>query len=318
MNYMVGLSIIIPVYNEEESLPELYGELRKVLSGVGGEYEVIFVDDGSADKSYEILKGLKEKDDSVKVIRFRKNFGQSAALDAGFRHAAGSVIVSMDADLQNDPKDIPKLLKKLEEGFDLVCGWRYKRKDSLSKKIPSAVSNILRKLLTGEKIHDSGCTLRAYTRESLTDLYLYGEMHRYIPALVAWKGYRVGEVKVSHRPRKHGKTKYGAGRLLRGFLDLITVKFLLTYDSRPMHLFGIPGIVSAFLGFLISLYMAYVRLIVGEGISNRPLLMLGVLLMVLGAQFISLGLLGELVISRYLREPSKSARRMYSIKEILA
>ncbi|MFH1403143.1 MAG: glycosyltransferase family 2 protein [Candidatus Altiarchaeota archaeon] len=314
---MVDISVIVPVYNERESVKALYSRLVGVLHELGKTYEIIFVDDGSRDGSLEVLKDLNSRDDSVRIIRFRRNFGQTAAMDAGFKNASGKTIVSMDADLQNDPSDIPTLLDRMDEGFDAVCGWRYDRKDSIPKRIMSLVANKMRNILVGDSIHDSGCSLRAYTSEAAKDLELYGEMHRYIPTLLMWKGYRVSEVKVKHHPREHGKTKYGAGRLLRGMLDLITVKFLVTYNSSPLHLFGIPGIISTATGLMISAYLAYIRVVHYEPISSRPLLSLGVLLILLGVQFISIGLLGELITNRFFAESNLSTRRQYSIKEII-
>jgi glycosyltransferase involved in cell wall biosynthesis len=266
------LSIIIPVYNEEDNIYPLYKELNGVLSTLGWTYEILFVDDGSTDSSFSHLKEIHDKDHAVKIIKFKRNFGQSAAMKAGFDYARGRIIVTMDADLQNDPHDIPALVQKISQGKDdVVCGWRYKRNDSLSKKISSKIANRFRTLLTGEVIHDSGCTLRAYTKESVADIELYGELHRYIPAMLLWKGYNVGEIKTNHRERSFGKTKYNWKRLNKGFLDLIVVAFWQKYSARPIHIFGGMGMIFFGFGLLITLYLVIERLFFGGGLSDRPL-----------------------------------------------
>ncbi|ODS35026.1 glycosyl transferase [Candidatus Altiarchaeales archaeon WOR_SM1_SCG] len=309
------VSIVIPVLNEEKNIPILYLELKKVMDALDKNYEIIFIDDGSTDKTFNILKELREKDKKVKIIKFRKNFGQTSAIQAGFDHAKGDVLIITDGDLQNDPADIPKLLEKLDEGFDVVSGWRADRKDPFfTKKIPSKISNWLASALTCVKIHDFGCTLKAYTRDSLEDVRIYGEMHRYIPALVAWSGFSVTEIKVNHRPRKYGKTKYGIKRLLKGFLDLINLKFWMEYSTRPLHLFGFLGLCLFFMGFITGLYLTIMRLFYGVSLSNRPLLLLAVLLVVLGMQFIIFGFLGELIVRVYYDEKD---RKIYKIKEII-
>jgi glycosyltransferase involved in cell wall biosynthesis len=309
-----SISVIIPLLNEGENLAELYKSLNKVISSYDNR-EVIFIDDGSTDNTFEILKHLHEKDSSVKIIRFRRNFGQTAALSAGFDHASGDIIITMDGDLQNDPEDIPRLLKKIDEGYDMVCGWRAARNDPLiTKKIPSGLSNWLACRLTGVRLHDSGCTLKAFRSEVIKSIRLYGEMHRYIPAVASWMGVSIKEIPVKHNPRIHGKSKYSASRLFRGFLDLMTVKFLLSYSTKPMQLFGIPGFISGFLGVLIGGYLTYIRLFQGIGIGDRPLLMLAVLLTIMGIQFISMGLLGEIIIRTYYEVLNKP---IYSIKEII-
>jgi glycosyltransferase involved in cell wall biosynthesis len=309
-----SISIVIPLLNEGENLPELYERLRNVISPYT-DCEIIFIDDGSTDNTFEILRQLHEKDAAVKIIRFRRNFGQTAALSAGFDHASGDIIVTMDGDLQNDPEDIPKFLEKIEDGYDMVCGWRVDRNDPLlSKKIPSKISNWLASRLTHIKLHDNGCTLKAYRSEIIKSIRLYGEMHRYIPAAASWMGVSIKEIPVSHHPRTHGKSKYTVSRLFRGLLDLMTVKFLLSYSTRPMQLFGIPGIISGFLGVLTGGYLVFVKFFYDVSIGDRPLLMLAVLLTILGIQFISMGLLGEIIIRTYYEVLNKP---IYSIREVI-
>ena len=310
----LDLSVVIPVFNEEENLLELYGKLKEVLERTGRSYELIFVDDGSTDRSLEILKSIHEIDRRVKVIRFRKNFGQTAVLSAGFDHAKGKIIVTMDADLQNDPEDIPLLLGKIEEGYDVVSGWRADRKDPISKKIPSRISNWLASKLTGLKLHDFGCTLKAYRKEIIKNVRLYGDHHRYIPALASWQGAKIAEVKVRHHPRKHGKSKYGFKRLLRGFLDLIVVKFLVDYSTRPMHFFGILGLLLILGGFILGLSLVIERFLFHISLSDRPLLLLAVLLIIVGLQFLMIGLIGELVIRTYFETHKKPT---YVIEEVI-
>jgi len=293
---MKELSVIIPLFNEDANLNSLHLSLKSVIEKVARDYEIIFVDDGSSDNSFSILEGLHRKDKNIKVIQFRRNFGKSAALSAGFKYAKGQMIITVDADLQDDPQEIPKLIKKLDEGYDLVSGWRFKRKDSPSKIIPSKFFNCLTSILTGIKIHDFNCGLKAYKREVIEDIDLYGELHRYIPVLAYWKGYKIGEVKVKHHPRKYGKSKYGVGRLFKGMTDLVTVMFLTKYMEKPLHLFGPIGLLIFLAGFIINIYLFIIKLL-GEGIGNRPLLLLGVLLMVIGFQIISTGLIGEIIVS---------------------
>jgi glycosyltransferase involved in cell wall biosynthesis len=309
-----SISIIIPLLNEELNLPILYERLKKV-SFQNNKSELIFIDDGSTDRTFEILKQLHEKDPSVKIIRFRRNFGQTAALSAGFDHAKNDIIITMDGDLQNDPQDLPRFIETINEGYDIVCGWRADRNDPLfSKKIPSKISNWLAFKLTGVQLHDSGCTLKAFRSDVIKNIRLYGEMHRYIPAVASWMGVSIKEIPVKHNPRIYGVSKYSASRLFRGFLDLMTVKFLLSYSTRPMQLFGIPGFISGFLGVLIGGYLAFIKLFYGAGIGDRPMLMLAVLLIILGIQFISMGLLGEIIIRTYYEVLNKP---IYSIKEVI-
>ncbi|MHC1581751.1 MAG: glycosyltransferase family 2 protein [Candidatus Syntropharchaeia archaeon] len=303
------LSIVIPVLNEEESIPYLVDSLERVLEG---EYEMIFVDDGSTDGTFSTLKRCRERNERIKIIRFRRNFGKAAALSAGFKHARGNIVITMDGDLQDDPAEIPNFIKKLEEGYDLVVGWKFDRKDPLSKTIPSKIFNKLTAIATGLKIHDFNCGFKGYRKEVLGDIRVYGELHRYIPALAYWKGYRVGEIRVKHHPRKYGRTKYGASRLIKGFLDLITITFLLQYTKTPLHLFGIVGLVSTFVSFVLGLYFLYIKYALGMAIGNRPLLLLVLLLAMLGIQLISIGLLGEMIVSAT-RLPEDD----YSIREIV-
>ena len=300
------LSVVIPAYNEEKNLEILYEKLKSVLDRLKHEYELIFVDDGSTDKTFEVLEKLHKKDKRVKVIKFKKNFGQSAAMRAGFDYAHGDIIISMDADLQNDPNDIPALLNELNKGYDVVCGWRYKRKDSLSKKIFSKFANFLRNHLTNEKVHDSGCTLRAYKKECVKDLELFGEMHRYIPALLLWKGYKIGEVKVNHHPRKYGKTKYGYKRILRGFLDLLLITFWQKYSFRPMHIFGTLGIFSVIVGFLGGFYSIYLKIFKSVDLSDTALPLFAVFMVMIGIQFIISGLLADITIKNYYSNERKN------------
>lgn len=290
-------SVVIPVYNEGEDLNSLYSQLKSVLEGLGKTYEIILVDDGSTDGSFLIMEKLHGQDHRVKVIQLRRNFGKAAALSAGFSCARGKIIITMDADLQDDPRGIPNFINKLNEGYDLVSGWRFKRKDPFSRTFPSRLFNSLTATLTGVKVHDFNCGFKAYRKEVIEDLDLYGELHRYIPALAHWKGFKVGEIKVEHRPRAHGKSKYGVGRLFRGLTDLFTVMFLTKYVKRPLHLFGAVGVLLLLIGFIINAYFAILKFVLRQPIGGRPLLLLGVLLMLIGFQIISTGLIGEMIVS---------------------
>jgi glycosyltransferase involved in cell wall biosynthesis len=311
----VDLSVVLPVFNEEDNLNPLYEELKEVLSGMQTEYEVVFVDDGSTDRTPAILKELKDADEHVRVIRFRRNFGQTAALAAGFDHAEGEVIVTLDADRQNDPRDIPKLVDKLKEGYDLVNGWRYFRQDPfVSRRLPSMIANKIISFTTDVKLHDYGCTLKAFTREVARNLGLYGEMHRFIPAIASWMGISIAEVKVNHRPRVSGVSKYGISRTIRVVLDLITVKFLLSYSGRPLQFFGLFGLICGAAGLVISAIMAVQRMFFDVPLADRPLLLLGILLIFMGLQFITFGLLGELQTRAYHEAQNKP---IYVIREIL-
>lgn len=294
------VSIVIPVLNEEGNLPALYEELTEVLEHYGKRYELIFVDDGSTDASFALLSSIHHRDPSLRVIRFRKNFGQTAALAAGFAEAQAPVIVTLDADLQNDPRDIPLMLERLDAGFDMVCGWRKDRKDPfLSRRLPSQIANWLISVTTGVNLHDYGCTLKAFRSEVVKNLHLYGEMHRFIPAVASGMGVSIDEVVVGHRPRREGQSKYGISRTLRVILDLMTVKFLLNYSSRPLQIFGTVGVLMGAAGFLMGLYLTWVKFGLGEPIGGRPLLLLASLLMLVGIQLVSLGLLGELLARLY-------------------
>jgi glycosyltransferase involved in cell wall biosynthesis len=304
------ISIVIPLFNEVESLPELYQQIIDVVKENKYRYEIIFVDDGSDDGSLDVIKKIKRGDRNVKFISFRRNYGKSAALAVGFEHASGDVIITMDADLQDDPREIPNLLKKLDEGFDLVSGWKKKRYDPITKTIPSRIFNFVVSTLTGIKIHDFNCGLKAYRKEVTQDIKVYGELHRYLPVLAHWAGYKVGEIVVQHHPRKYGKTKFGISRFIKGFLDLLTVMFTTRYFKRPLHLFGSIGIFIFVIGFGITFYLSLLKLIENITLSNRPLFILGVMLTIVGIQFISIGLLGEMITRAYQHIET------YSIKEI--
>ncbi|RLC79097.1 MAG: glycosyltransferase [Chloroflexi bacterium] len=303
------LSVIIPLLNEEPNILPLYRELSDALAQLGLEYELIFVDDGSTDGSFSVLEKLHKGDERVKVIQFRRNFGKSAALAAGFKRARGEVVITMDADLQDDPAEIPRFLEEIDRGYDMVCGWRCPRRDPWTKKVPSKIFNFLTSLLSGVKLHDFNCGLKAYRREVVEDLELYGELHRYIPLIAYQRGYSIGEIKVKHRPRIAGRSKYGLGRLSRGFFDLFTVLFLTQYFERPLHLFGWIGIAAFCVGFVINLYLTILWFMGYRPIGNRPLLTLGVLLIVVGVQFFSLGFLADMVVRTSARRPGYTIKR---------
>jgi len=312
----VDISIVLPILNEEKNLEELHSRLTETLGKLGLEYEIIAVDDGSTDDSFEVLKRLHQRDAKLKAIRFRRNFGQTAAMSAGFHHARGDVIITMDSDLQNDPADIPRLLDKINEGYDVVSGWRADRKDKfLSRRLPSILANRLIAKMTDVNLHDFGCTLKAYRKEVTDNIDLYGEMHRFIPALARWVGAEITEMKVKHHPRKHGKSKYGISRTTRVILDLMTVKFLLTFSTRPIQIFGRIGLGSGLIGFLICSYLSIRKLFFKMSLLERmPMLLLGVLLILVGVQFISMGLLGEIMVRTYHESQRKP---IYVIKEIV-
>jgi glycosyltransferase involved in cell wall biosynthesis len=309
------LSIVIPVRNEAPCLAELHRELTDTLSAYGRPYEIIVIDDGSTDESFAILKKLQGTDPHLRVIRFRRNFGQTAAFAAGFRHARGRLIITSDGDLQNDPRDIPAMVDAIDSGYDIVCGWRKDRKDSfISRRIPSMVANRLISRATGVRLHDYGCSLKVFRAEIVKEMKLYGEMHRFLPAIASEQGVSIAEVVVNHRPRRHGTSKYGISRTVRVILDLLTVKFLLSYSTRPLQIFGLVGLIMGLLGGIISGYLAYVRLTGQESIANRPLLLLGILLIFTGLQLITLGLLAELQARTYHESQDKP---VYFIREIL-
>ena len=296
------ISIVIPAYNEEDNIPILYEKLKGVLERLEKEYEVIFVDDGSVDRTWERLKEIAEKDQRVKLIRFRKNYGQTAAMYAGFQHATGEVIITLDADLQNDPEDIPMLLQKLEEGYDIVSGWRKDRKDPfLSRKLPSMIANWIISKVTGVELHDYGCTLKAYRADIIKRLELYGDMHRFLPALTKRLGAKITEIPVRHHPRLYGKSKYGIGRTVRVILDIFLVKFLNEYINKPMYVFGTVGFALLSLGLLMLLYLTFIKLFLDEDIGRRPLLILSVLFTLAGIQLLSTGIIAELLVRIYYR-----------------
>jgi glycosyltransferase involved in cell wall biosynthesis len=292
------VSVVVPLYNEEESIPHLYESLKSAMDAEGKDYELIFVDDGSTDRTLSIIKELAQKDGKVVPLSFRRNFGQTAAFAAGFDHAKGDVIVTIDGDLQNDPKDIPKLLSLIGK-YDIVSGWRKNRKDRfITRILPSLMANWLISKVTGVKLHDYGCSLKAYRADVLKNIKLYGEMHRFIPAVADWYGVNITEVETTHHPRKYGTSKYGIGRTIRVILDLITVKFLQSFSTKPLQAFGPWGLASCVAGFAISLYLTIIKLS-GQDIGGRPLLLLGILLIIVGIQLIGMGLLGELLVRVY-------------------
>ncbi len=307
------LSVVVPIYNEEEAIPHLYRRLTTELEHLGLPYEIIAVDDGSRDGSFAVLRDLARTDRRLRVVRFRRNFGQTAAFSAGFDRARGEVVVTIDADLQNDPADIGALLAKIEEGYDVVSGWRERRQDPfLNRRLPSMIANSLISWATGVHLHDYGCSLKAYRLDVVRGIRLYGELHRFIPAIASWQGVTVAELPVRHAPRRFGRSKYGISRTLRVLLDLVTVRFLLSYGTRPMQIFGLLGLLAGGLGLLISAYLTWIKLAYGAAIADRPLLLLAVLLIVLGVQFISLGLIGELVVRTYYEAQSKP---IYVVRE---
>ncbi len=305
------VSILIPLLNEEESLRELYRRIAEAMAPVGREWEVVFINDGSTDRSMEVLRELFENHGNVKVLSFGRNLGKSAALAVGFREVTGDAVVTMDADLQDDPAEIPKMLALLDGGSDLVTGWKKERKDPLSKRLPSKLFNSVAGSLSGVKIHDMNCGLKAYRREVVKTIKVYGELHRYTPALAHWAGFRVTEMPVTHHAREFGSSKFGAERFMRGFFDLVTVLFLRRYVTRPLHLFGMVGSILFAGGFGIGVYLTIVK-IMGGAIGRRPLLTLGILLMVVGVQFVSFGLLGEMLANL------KSDEMVYPVRERLA
>ncbi len=299
----MDLSIVVPAYEEAASLPELVAELHTVCRQQAWTYEVWIVDDGSRDDTWATIAQLHAEDRRVAGIRLRRNYGKSAALAAGFDHARGRYVATLDADLQDDPHELPALIAKLEEGYDLVSGWKRKRQDPLSKTLPSRFFNRVTRIVSGLPLHDFNCGLKVYRREVVEHVTLYGELHRYIPLLAKWEGFdRITEVEVQHRPRQHGQTKFGLERFIRGFLDLISVVFLTRFAARPMHFFGGLGTLSFLAGLGISLYLTLDKVIYGNYIGDRPLLLLGLLMILFGAQMFTTGLLGEMIISRRMEE----------------
>lgn len=311
---MNSLSLIIPVYNEEGNLPILYKKLRGVLANLAKSYEIIFIDDGSTDKSFERLKKLADEDKNVRIIRFSRNFGQTAAISAGIEHSSGEVLVFMDADLQNDPEDIPLLLKKIEEGYDVVSGWRKNRQDKFfSRILPSWLANKMISFITGVHLHDYGCTLKAYKRGVIKDIHLYGEMHRFIPAYAAMThGAKIAELPVRHHPRQFGKSKYGLSRTIKVILDLLVVKFLSGYFTKPMHFFGGVGSAAFFIGLAAGLIAIYLKFAGIRDFVATPLPIFSALFLILGVQFVLMGLLAEIIIRTYHESQNKPT---YLIKE---
>ena len=315
----VDLSVVLPIYNEEENISLLAQELLPVLESLDRSFEIICVDDGSSDGSFEALKRLHQADCRVRVVRFRRNFGQTAAFAAGFDRARGDIVFTMDADLQNDPADIPRLLDKMGEGYDVVSGWRQNRWQEgpgafLTRKIPSATANWLISATTGVHLHDYGCSLKAYRNEVIKGIRLYGDMHRYVPAIASQFGVTVAEVPVHYRSRRFGSSKYGAGRIIKVLLDLMTVKFLLSYTTQPIQIFGLWGLISLGLGFAIGIYLTIVKILYQIDLADRPLLLLAVLLVMIGIQLISLGLIGEVMARTYHETQNKP---IYTVREEL-
>jgi glycosyltransferase involved in cell wall biosynthesis len=304
----LALSIIVPLFNEAESLPELHHAINRVLQRMHVRAEIVFVDDGSTDHSFDVLRRLQQRDRRVRVIQFRRNQGKSAALAAGFARALGRQIVTLDADLQDDPEEIPHLLRELNKGYDLISGWKRRRRDKFTKRIASKIFNFVTNFVTGVKLHDINCGLKAYRREVTDSIRVYGQLHRYLPVLAFKEGFRIGEVEVRHHSRKYGKSKFGISRYASGFFDLLTVLFLTRYTKRPLHLFGLAGLIFFLLGFGISAYLTYERLLGGRYLANRPLLFLGVLLIIVGVQMVSFGLLGEMIASMHSRMPNFSIK----------
>ena len=305
-----SLSVVVPLYNEEGNVFELHRRIKEALEKSGHPYEIIFVDDGSKDKTRVEAEACKP----MKLIVFRKNFGQTAAFDAGIKTATNDIIITLDGDLQNDPADIPLLLAKIDEGYDVVSGWRHKRQDPWSKKIPSRIANLLRKLLIHDNIHDSGCSLKAYRRECFKDIDLFGEMHRFIPAILQLEGYRVAEVKVSHHPRLHGVTKYNWKRGMKGFVDMLSIWFWRKYSHRPLHLFGGVGVMLFVLGSSILTWMLVEKLVFGASLSERLWPLIGVFFALVGIQFFISGLLADISVKSYYQARH---RMNYSIKDIV-
>jgi len=308
------LSVVIPIRNEAPSLKELHRELTDTLVAWGRPYEILIIDDGSPHECFRILAELQSGDPHLRVIRFRRNFGQTAAFAAGFDHARGRLIVTSDGDLQNDPRDIPAMVETLDRGYDIVCGWRKDRKDPfLSRRLPSILANGLISRVTGVRLHDYGCSLKVFRSEIVKPMKLYGEMHRFLPAIASEQGVAIAEVVVNHRARRHGVSKYGISRTVRVVLDLLTVKFLLSYSTRPLQIFGLVGLAMGLLGAIVTGWLAYVRLTGQQAIGNRPLLLFGILLLFTGLQLVTLGLLAELQSRTYHESQNKPT---YVIREI--
>jgi glycosyltransferase involved in cell wall biosynthesis len=311
------ISVVVPIHNEERTVELLYGELAAALDGMGAEWEAVLVDDGSTDGSFAALTRLHAAHPNVRVVRLRRNFGKAAALTSGFTQAHGEVIVTIDGDLQDDPAEIPRLLAKLDEGFDVVSGWKAKRQDPWRRRAPSKVFNWVVGRVSGVRLHDMNCGFKAYRAEVARGLRLHGELHRFVPVLAHQRGYRVAELPVNHRPREHGRSRYGIERYLRGFFDLLTVSFVGRYRHRPLHLFGGLGLAMGLLGFAILVYLTVVKAL-GHAIGQRPLLTLGVLLVVVGMQFLSLGLISELITTQHEERVGEREREELLVDEILS
>ena len=308
------LSIVIPVRNESPNIKPLYDELTQTLVQYGRSYEILIVDDGSTDDSFAQLAAIQARDPHLRVIRFRRNFGQTAAFAAGIAHARGRLVVTADGDLQNDPHDIPAMVALIEQGNDIVCGWRKDRKDTfITRRVPSMMANKLISWATGVPLHDYGCSLKVFRAEVIKPLRLYGEMHRFLPAIASQIGVQIAEMVVNHRPRRAGVTKYGLSRTIRVILDLATVKFLLSYSTRPLQIFGLIGVLAGALGTLITGYLAYIRLFQHQGIAERPLLLFGVMLVFIGVQLVTFGLLAEVMARTYYESQDKAT---YVIREV--
>jgi glycosyltransferase involved in cell wall biosynthesis len=310
------ISVVVPVHNEERSVALLYDELRSALEPLAQPWEAIFVDDGSTDATFAALTRLHNDADNVRVVRLRRNFGKATALRAGFDQARGETVVTIDGDLQDDPAEIPRLLAKLDEGFDLVSGWKAHRRDPLSRRLLSRVFNRVTGAFSGVRLHDMNCGLKAYRAEVVHGLRLYGELHRFIPVLAHYRGFRIAELPVNHRPREHGRSRYGVERYLRGFLDLLTVSFIGRYRHRPLHLFGGLGLILGAIGTAILVYLTVLKAL-GNAIGHRPLLLLGVLLLVIGMQFFSLGLISEMITSHHEERAGERDRAELLVDEVL-
>ncbi|MGO9379115.1 MAG: glycosyltransferase family 2 protein [Dissulfurispiraceae bacterium] len=308
----MAVSVVIPLFNEEENVAILHERLSATMKDLG-DYEIVYVDDGSSDGTLRLLEQIQANDNNVVVLSLRRNFGQTAAFAAGFDFARGDVVVTMDGDLQNDPKDIPRLLEVIKD-YDLVSGWRKKRQDTFSRTFPSKMANWLISKVTGVRLHDYGCSLKAYRREVVKNLKLYGEMHRFIPAVASWYGVRIAEIETTHHPRLRGTSKYGISRTIKVLLDLVTVKFLQSFSTKPIQFFGPLGLFFGFAGLGISLYLTIVKLFTRIDIGGRPLLLLGALLIIVGIQFIGMGLLGEMIVRVYHESQKKP---IYTLKKIL-
>ncbi|HJY85436.1 MAG TPA: glycosyltransferase family 2 protein [Candidatus Acidoferrales bacterium] len=312
----MAYSIVVPFFNEQESIPPLYMKITEVMDALGEPYELVFVDDGSHDDTYKILLEIYNHDQRVNVLRLRRNFGQTAALKAGFDFARGDVVLSMDGDLQHDPEEIPTFIGKIKEGYDIVSGWRVERQDAwLTRRVPSRVANWAMAKLSGINLHDFGTTFKAYRREILSEIHLYGELHRFIPALASWSGAKIAEVPIKNVHRKSGKSNYGLGRTTRVLLDLLSVKFLLDYSTKPLQFFGLFGLLGMGAGLMINLFLLYDKVALGQDIMvlHGPLLLLGIALVVSGIQFLSMGLLGEMLARTYYETQNKP---IYAVREV--